>query len=150
MKCDRQRPCTACKKHEVTCTYEISSEISEHRRKRLKQQVLIERLHNCESILASHGLKEQISARTESQARLHNTEGQYLRSSSPVGTTDQSSEYPHRLNKVQIIHSQGRSRLINKYGHNLDDNVVTLTTNSSLWTRIIEEVLFPGVESGRY
>lgn len=115
VKCDRQRPCTACKKHQVSCSYEVCSDLSLHRRKRLKQQALIERLNDCESILASHGIGRPLLLESDVPRGARNTEGnveQFL--PSPKTIVDAHNDSTPNLNKVRIIHGQGRSRLVNK------------------------------------
>lgn len=55
VKCDRQRPCSACAKYNVECIYN-SSDSHRKKHKRVKVQTLTERLSHYESLLQEHGI----------------------------------------------------------------------------------------------
>ncbi|KAL8801381.1 MAG: hypothetical protein Q9182_004495 [Xanthomendoza sp. 2 TL-2023] len=114
VKCDRQKPCGACVKHNVDCVFQPSRPRKEQRR--AKNQILVDRLKHYEALLQEHGLN-------------------------PTNPTDTSDLDPHLLpptpssidleptrciNKTQVVHRQGRSKFV--------DN---------LWTRVVEEFRDP-------
>jgi hypothetical protein len=55
VKCDRQRPCTACVKHNADCVFSPHKPPSK-KQKRIKVQVLAEKLDQYEALLQKHGI----------------------------------------------------------------------------------------------
>jgi hypothetical protein len=55
VKCDRRRPCSACTKHNVECVFN-SSKPPRRKQKRVKVQVLSDRLNQYEALLQKHGI----------------------------------------------------------------------------------------------
>jgi hypothetical protein len=55
VKCDRQKPCSACAKHNVDCVFNTTKP-PRKKRKRVKVQVLVDRLNQYEALLQKHGI----------------------------------------------------------------------------------------------
>lgn len=55
VKCDRQRPCAACTKHNAECVFNISKP-PRKKQKRIKVQLLADRLNQYETLLQEHGI----------------------------------------------------------------------------------------------
>jgi hypothetical protein len=55
VKCDRQKPCGACVKHNVDCNFHASKP-PRKKAKRVKVQVLADRLNQYEALLQRHGI----------------------------------------------------------------------------------------------
>jgi hypothetical protein len=55
VKCDRQKPCGACVKHNVDCVFQVSKP-PRKKAKRVKVQVLADRLNQYEALLQRHGI----------------------------------------------------------------------------------------------
>jgi hypothetical protein len=55
VKCDRQKPCGACVKHNVDCVFHVSKP-PRKKAKRVKVQVLADRLNQYEALLQRHGI----------------------------------------------------------------------------------------------
>jgi hypothetical protein len=55
VKCDRQKPCGPCVKHNVDCIYNASKPLRK-KTKRVKVQVLADRLSQYEALLQRHGI----------------------------------------------------------------------------------------------
>jgi hypothetical protein len=55
VKCDRQRPCSACIKHNADCVFNSSKPLQK-KHKRIKVQVLSDRLKQYEALLQAHGI----------------------------------------------------------------------------------------------
>ena len=55
VKCDRQDPCSACRKQNLQCTFRPVRQ-SQKRQKRLKREVLVDRLQHHEALPKEQGL----------------------------------------------------------------------------------------------
>ncbi|KIW14844.1 hypothetical protein PV08_07629 [Exophiala spinifera] len=55
VKCDKQHPCSNCSKSQVECTFRVPP-APRRRKKRLQEDVLLERLRKCELLLKAKGL----------------------------------------------------------------------------------------------
>jgi hypothetical protein len=55
VKCNRERPCSACVKHNVDCVFN-TSQPPRKRHKRVIDQVLTDRLRHYEALLQEHGI----------------------------------------------------------------------------------------------
>lgn len=89
VKCDRQRPCSACVKHKVECVFN-PSQPPQQKRKRVKSQVLIDRLRHYEGLLKDRGIDP---------GELPDTP---------------DAELSPSMSKTQLVYDQGRSKFINK------------------------------------
>ncbi len=128
VKCDRQRPCSACVKHNVDCRFN-PVQPPRKRYKRVNIQVLTDRLKHCEALLQEQGVDPSKLPDTPSSEQFdqHHKPSQ----AAPVVPNTPSSidSPPNRsINKTQVVHEKGRSQFV----------------DNSLWTRMVEEVSCPG------
>ncbi|KAK5102676.1 hypothetical protein LTS08_003476 [Lithohypha guttulata] len=128
VRCDRQRPCSACTKHKVECVYR-PPQTSRNKVKRIKNDVLVERLKQYEALLKDKGIapeaspipsttKQNVEAQLVDVASILESGG-----STTLSITSSAAAEPSiRLNKTQLLQNQGNFKFV--------DN---------LWTRIVEE-----------
>ncbi|KAI9808350.1 MAG: hypothetical protein M1827_007499 [Pycnora praestabilis] len=128
VKCDRQRPCSACVKHNIDCVFNISQP-PRKRHKRVKDQILTDRLRYYETLLQEQGIDpSKLPDTPDSLPR--------RRSSCTVAVVPEEfqiqtpssieSEPNQSISKTQVVHGQGRFKFV--------DN---------LWTRVVEEFFDP-------
>src|SRR4051812_15848462 len=98
VKCDRQRPCGACLKHNMDCVFN-APKLPRKKHKRVKVQLLADRLNLYESLLQEHGIDAsklptvtQLPSRSSDAAttNLKDTQPQTLLSLEPDTTRSQS------------------------------------------------------------
>jgi hypothetical protein len=66
VKCDRQRPCSACTKHNAECVFN-DTKPTRKRQRRVKVQALADRLNQYEALLQEHGIDtKQLPGSTDS------------------------------------------------------------------------------------
>jgi hypothetical protein len=103
VKCDRQRPCSACTKHNTECVF--NTKPPKRKQKRVKVQVLSDRLNQYEELLQKHGIDRSelpnfaaplrhSSQKVPATARLDETQLQTLPFIEPE--SGRSSEYSHQ------------------------------------------------------
>jgi hypothetical protein len=106
VKCDRQRPCSACTKHNAECVFNASKP-PRRKQKRVKVQVLSDRLNQYEALLHKHGIDRSelpdfaaplrySSQKVPATARLDETQLQTPPFVEPE--TGHSSEFVHQAN----------------------------------------------------
>ena len=115
VKCDRQRPCSACVKHKDDCVFNLSQP-PRKKHKRVKDQFLTDRLRLYEALLQEQGIDPSklldtpdpeprgISGHT---AVVPNE----FRLQTPSST---ESETGRCVNKTQVVHGQGRFKFVDK------------------------------------
>ncbi len=116
VKCDRQRPCRACVKHNVDCVFNPSPP-PRKRHQRVKQQILTDRLRHCEALLQERGIDlSNLPDTPDSEPRrgsIHTVavvpEELQLQTPSSI-----ESEPSRCINKTQVVHGQGRSKFVDK------------------------------------
>jgi Fungal Zn(2)-Cys(6) binuclear cluster domain len=118
VKCDRQRPCSACVKHNIDCVFN-PSQPPRKRHKRVNDQILTDRLRRYEALLQAQGIDPSKLPDTLASEPPR-------RSSPPVAVTVVPNEFrsqtsssvesePSRfVNKTQIVHGQGRFQFVDK------------------------------------
>jgi Fungal Zn(2)-Cys(6) binuclear cluster domain len=112
VKCDRQNPCSACVKHKVECVYQTLQSL-EKRPKRVKYQILVDRIRHYEALLQAHGIdpsNNQDSLAREKVTGVNDT-GLLVPTDSTrsfVFKPGCSSDEPH------VVQSQGRSKFVEK------------------------------------
>ncbi|KPM37974.1 hypothetical protein AK830_g8605 [Neonectria ditissima] len=116
VKCDRQRPCSACVNHKVDCVFQPPRP-PRRRHRQAKDQILTDRLRYYESLLQEKGI-EPTNLPADSQ-----TETVVPNESCLPTPSSTHSEASGTVNKTQVIHGQGRSMFV----------------NNSLWSRVVEE-----------
>ncbi|KAI1103186.1 mitogen-activated protein kinase [Jackrogersella minutella] len=124
VKCDRERPCSACVNHKVECVFRPP------RPPRKRHQVLTDRLRHYETLLQEQGIDPRKLPYTPSSESEHNSSQaatvvpeEFRLQTSPV-----ESEASGNVSKTQLIHGQGRYMFV----------------DNSLWSRVVEE--FPDLE----
>lgn len=116
VKCDRQKPCGACVKHNVDCVFN-PSELPRKRHRRAKEQILTDQIRQYEAILQERGIDTSKLPPTPSSEPRH---GSVQAISSPSdelhspASTGTGVNPTHSFNKPQVVHSQGRSRVVEK------------------------------------
>ena len=126
VKCDRQRPCSACVKHNVECVFNPVPP-PKKRQKRVNTQILASRLKYYEALLQEKGVDPG-----KLPDPPHLEQHQKPSPTRPDGSNDAQLQTPSSLdsppnlaiNKTQVVHGQGRSQFV----------------DNSLWTRVVEEV----------
>lgn len=127
VKCDRQRPCSACVKHNVDCVFN-PVQPPRKRHKRVNTQILTDRLKHYEALLQEKGVDPRKLPDTP-----QSVDSEQRRKSTPVvqqndvqlQTPSSIDSPPNRpINKTQVVHEKGRSQFV----------------DNSLWTRMVEEV----------
>ena len=117
VKCDRQNPCSACVKHNVHCVFR-PIQPPPKRHKRLKYDILNERLKSYEAIFREQGfdpnqqqdlsVPEHLSGSSRSEVEVPENGVQLPTPASAAS----DPEYP--LTRTQLLHVQGRSKFVDK------------------------------------
>ena len=116
VKCDRQSPCSACVKHNVDCVFKPSPP-SRKRQKRVKDQVLTDRLRHYEALLQEQGIdpsKLPDTPDSEPRSRSSYTVAMVPKEfqlQTPSSTESEPSQFIH---KAQVVQGQGRSKFVDK------------------------------------
>lgn len=112
VKCDRQRPCGACVKHNADCLFNTS------RPPRKKRQILTDRLRHYEALLQQQGIdtsKLPDSSDSEARRESNHTVAVVSKESHLETPSSVESELSQCLNKTQVVHGKGRSQFVDKY-----------------------------------
>lgn len=116
VKCDRQKPCGPCVKHNADCVFRPPRPRKRHRR----VEQLTDRLRHYEALLQEQGVEPEKLIPNQSKSTPEHTSRQDVApASSSDGTQVQSpssvdSELSSRLNKIQMVQGQGRSKYLEK------------------------------------
>jgi hypothetical protein len=116
VKCDRQRPCSACVKHNVDCVFQPPP-LPRKRHKRLKDQILVDRLRYYEALLQEQGVdptRLQDTPDFEPRHRSSHTMAVVPEEIQVQTPSSIDSEPTQSINKTQVVHGQGRFKLVNK------------------------------------
>lgn len=109
VKCDRQRPCSACVNHKVDCIFEPQPSRPRRRHRHVKDQILTDRLKYYETLLEAQGIDPKKLPGTN-----HLTpEVSQSRSSSHIPSFIEM-EPSGSVSKTLVIQDQGRSMFIDK------------------------------------
>ena len=132
VKCDRQRPCSTCVKRNVDCVFN-PSQAPRKRHRRVKEQILTDRLRHYEALLQQQGLDpsklpvpvpdtvpdtitdnlpdtpDSNPRRGSSQTVAAVPEESQLQTPSSI-----ESEPSGCVNKTQLLHGQGRFKFVDK------------------------------------
>lgn len=126
VKCDRQRPCSTCVKHNVECVFN-PVQPPRKRHMRVNTQILTDRLKHYEALLQEKGVdprKLPDTSHSEQHQKPSRTEPD-ISNEAQLQTPSSIESPPNRsINKTQVVHGQGRSQFV----------------DNSLWTRMVEEV----------
>jgi hypothetical protein len=127
VKCNRQKPCSACVKHSVDCVFNPVPP-STKRNKRVKVNVLTERLRQYEALLEEQGVDPR---RLLDQA---------INRSQPVtyAVPDRQEQHDHQLQTPSFLKSELSPHGVQTFTvpGQLSFNFV----ENSLWNRVVEEV----------
>ena len=116
VKCDRQRPCSACVKHNVDCVFNPSPP-ARKKRDRAKHQILADRLRHYEALLQEQGIEpSRLPDTSVSEPRRRSSlttavAPPELQLQTPCSVGSEPSEC---VNKTQVVHGQGRSKFVDK------------------------------------
>lgn len=112
VKCDRQRPCRACVKHDVDCVFNSLPPQKKH--KRAKDQILADRLKHYEALLQEQGIDPENLADTpdsESRRKLSPVVPKESQLQTPFSSESEPSQ---SIDEKQVVHGQGRSKFVDK------------------------------------
>jgi hypothetical protein len=122
VKCDRQRPCNACVKHNVDCVFNLVQP-PRKRHKRVNVSVLTDKLKHCEALLQEQGINPRrlpdASVMEPSDSAGIETHQQELQ----LRTYSAIESGPTRGSKRPIIHEPAPFHFV----------------ENKLWTRVVEE-----------
>jgi hypothetical protein len=115
VKCDRQRPCSACIKHNVECVRNPSRP-PQRRPKRVKDQVLIDRIRLYETLLQHNGIDpNKLPDTPDSElGRKSNQTVAEIPLQLPSQAPSIQSETSRRADTPQVIRTQERSAAVDK------------------------------------
>jgi hypothetical protein len=119
VKCDRQRPCSSCVKHNVECVFNPSPP-SRKRNKHVKQQVLTDRLRHYETLLQEQGIDpSKLPDTPKSEPPQPTRRSSHTAAAVPkdfqLHTPSSIESEPSRsISKAQVVQGQGRSNFIDK------------------------------------
>jgi hypothetical protein len=142
VRCDRQKPCSACVKHDADCHYPPSHP-PRRRRKRIKVQTLTDRLKHYEVLLQERGIDPNnlpdlsgfdLHSRWSHSVAIQPEESQLPTPSSITSEPNRSTR------NAQSPYSKTRFNFVEKYVSSKITYFRANHVNSSLWTRVIEEV----------
>lgn len=118
VKCDRQKPCSACVKHNAECVF---VPLRPPRKRHRRVEILTDRLKQYQALLQEKGIDTaKLPDIPELQSR--------PKSGTPIATnaadteelqlhtpTSIQSEPGGSVHKTQMVHGQGRSKFVEKY-----------------------------------
>lgn len=116
VKCDRQRPCSACVKHNVDCVFNHLPP-PRKRHKRIKDQILTDRLRHYEALLREQGIDPSKVPHTpdpEPRRRSSHTVPVVPEEFQLQTPSSTESEPSRCINKTQVVHGQGRFKFVDK------------------------------------
>ena len=116
VKCDRQRPCSACVKHNVDCVYN-ASQPPRKRHQRVKTQILTDRLRHYEALFQEQGIDPSKLPHTpdsEPRRRMSHTVTVISNECHLQTPSSTESEPSQCINKTQVLHGQGRFKFVDK------------------------------------
>jgi hypothetical protein len=116
VKCDRQRPCSACVKHNADCVFSPHKPPSK-RQKRIKVQVLAEKLDQYEALLQKHGIdRSEITNTVDEQLPIRS--GQISKTLLPESQQPTppslENEATHAIDKNASLDNQSHLRFVEK------------------------------------
>lgn len=116
VKCDQQRPCSACVKHNVDCVFNPSRP-PRKRQKRVQDQILADRLKLYETLLQEQSIdpsKLPDTPNSEPRRRSSHTVAVVSEESQLPTPSSLESEASRCVDKAQVVHGQGRSKFVEK------------------------------------
>ena len=116
VKCDRQRPCSACVNHKVDCVFQPPRP-PQRRHRHAKNQILTDRLRYYETLLQEQGIDPSKLPDTpgpDLQHRLSQTVRVAPKEFQMQTPSSIESEASGGVSKTQVIHGQGRSMFVDK------------------------------------
>lgn len=114
VKCDRQRPCAACVKHNADCVF---VPLRPPRKRHRRVEILTDRLKHYESLLQEQGI-DTSRLPDPLQVKSRRRSGHAI-AASPEETQLQTpasilSEPSQSIHKIQVVGGQGRSKFVEK------------------------------------
>jgi hypothetical protein len=139
VKCDKQNPCTSCVRHNVQC---ISRESRPPRRIRkiVQANIVDEKLKRYEALLREKGIDPNQVPSTSEAGR--NRQPEVREQPAQLSATLNPKEPQKTVFMPVLLQGQKGTQLVDKYVTHVE-SWTKLTSNSSLWSRIAEEVRFP-------
>ena len=116
VKCDRQRPCSACVNHKVDCVFQPPRP-PQKRHRHVKDQILTDRLRYYETLLQEQGIDPSKLPDTPGSDPRHNssqTMAVVPKEFHLQTPSSNESEATGSVSKTQVIHGEGRSMFVDK------------------------------------
>ena len=117
VKCDRQRPCSACVNHKVGCVFQPSPPPPK-RHRHVRDQILSERLRYYEQLLQDQGIDPSKLPDTPGFDPRHSSNKDarvVLERITRQTSSSVESEASGTVSKTHLIYGEGRSAFIDKY-----------------------------------
>ena len=117
VKCDRQKPCSACVKHSVDCVFNINQP---PRKRHKRVQILTDRLKHYEALLQEQGIDANQLPDTPNSGhdRVPNdaapAAAPEMQLQTPSSIDSDPAQHPARYQKSQVVYGQGRSKFVEK------------------------------------
>ena len=117
VKCDRQKPCSACVRHNVECIFS-SLQPSRKRQRRNQDQVLVNRLRHYETLFQEHGI-DPTEVRGTPASDTNRSANHHVVEDAPEVSQLQTpssieSDAGQRISKTQILHGKGHFQFVDK------------------------------------
>jgi hypothetical protein len=119
VKCNRQKPCSACVRHNVDCVFH-SPLPPPKRLKGVKTQVLIDRLRHCEALLQKQGIDPSHLPDTPDSGPHFKPSPTVavvppeLPMQTPSSIASIASKPSRSINMTRVVHGQGHSKFLDK------------------------------------
>jgi hypothetical protein len=113
VKCDRRTPCKSCIRHKAECVFKAAPTL-EKRPRRARDQVYVDRLKHYESLLQEHGINisKQSGGSDPLDVAVNTT--QVVPKDQQMNNPSADSLSSRSVDKIQVVHSQGRSKVVEK------------------------------------
>lgn len=114
VKCDRQKPCAACVKHNADCVF---VPLRPPRKRHRRVEILTDRLKHYESLLQEQGVdtsKLPDPFQLEPRRRSGRTAATSPEENQLQTPTSFQSEPSQPIHKIQVVQGQGRSKFVEK------------------------------------
>ncbi|KAE8442681.1 hypothetical protein EG329_002926 [Mollisiaceae sp. DMI_Dod_QoI] len=129
VKCNKQRPCSACVNHKVDCVFQPPRP-PQKRRRHVNDHILADRLKYYETLFQEQGIdtrKLPDAPGSDLWHRSSQTVTSVPKESHQQTPSSIESEESGSVSKTQVIHGEGRSVFV----------------ENSLWSRVVEELVDP-------
>jgi hypothetical protein len=119
VKCNRQKPCSACVRHNVDCVFH-SPPAPRKKLKGVRRQDLIDRLRHCEALLQKQGIDPNHQPDTPNSGPHFKPSATVeaippeLPMQTPSSLASLASTPSRSINTTRVVHGQERSKFLDK------------------------------------